>query len=396
VKILLVLEAALGGAGRHVLDLAEGLIAGGHEVHLVWSPLRADRSFRSRLESLNAGTPRLHSQRVAIARAVRVSDVSSYLALSRYVHQNGPFDVIHAHSTKAGFLARLLLNRRNAATIYTSHGLMTLDPTLTGFRRRAVCVLETTLARRSEAVIAVSSSEFHCATESGINSAKLSVIPNGIAPVDTDFYKRQRTQIRATLGLSADIVCIGFVGRFFWYKQPARLIEAFALLKRRTTNPAYLVMAGWGSLDSELHRQAVDLGMEKDVRFVGEVDGPGYIPAFDILANSSLFEGMSYVFLEALSSGVPVVTTRVGGTDELISNGVTGYVCDPWEPSAFAEYLKLLVEDPHLRSAMSAAARERAAHYSVDKMVDSVAELYLHLSARPHLATAISANQQTL
>jgi glycosyltransferase involved in cell wall biosynthesis len=155
-------------------------------------------------------------------------------------------------------------------------------------------------------------------------------------------------------------------------------------------------MAGWGSLDSELHRQAVDLGMEKDVRFVGEVDGPGYIPAFDILANSSLFEGMSYVFLEALSSGVPVVTTRVGGTDELISNGVTGYVCDPWEPSAFAEYLKLLVEDPHLRSAMSAAARERAAHYSVDKMVDSVAELYLHLSARPHLATAISANQQTL
>lgn len=120
------------------------------------------------------------------------------------------------------------------------------------------------------------------------------------------------------------------------------------------------------------------------------------MPAFDVLAHTAVFEAFAYVFVEALSAGVPVVTMRVGAADELISNGVTGYVCDPWEPSAFAEYLKLLVEDSRLRSAMSAGARERAAQYSVDRMVDSVAELYLHLSARPHLATEISANQQTL
>jgi glycosyltransferase involved in cell wall biosynthesis len=173
-------------------------------------------------------------------------------------------------------------------------------------------------------------------------------------------------------------------------------MEAFALLKHRTSILARLVMIGWGPLDADLRRHAAKLSVEKDVLFPGEVDGPAYIPALDVLAHASSFEAFGYVFVEALSSGVPVVTTRVGGTDELISNGVTGYVCDPWEPSAFAEYLKLLVEDPHLRSAMSAAARERAAHYSVDKMVDSVAELYLHLSVRPHLATAISANQQTL
>jgi glycosyltransferase involved in cell wall biosynthesis len=396
VKILLVLEAALGGAGRHVLDLAEGLLARGHEVHLVWSTLRADRSFLSRLENLNAATPRLHSHPLAIDRAVGVSDISSYLALSRYVYQYGPFDVIHAHSTKAGFLARLLLNRRNAATIYTPHGLMTLDPNLTGFRRRAVCTLESTLARWSDAVIAVSSNEFRCATETGIDPTKVAVIPNGIGAVDTTFYTRQRTQIRASLGLSPDTLCIGFVGRFFWYKKPARLIEAFALLKQRTTNPSCLVMAGRGPLDTELHRQAVDLGVEKDVLFLGEVDGPSYVPALDVLVNSSLFEGMSYAFLEALSSGVPIVTTRVGGTDELISNGVTGYVCDPWEPSAFAECLKLLVDDPPRRSVMSAAARERAAEYSVRNMVDSVAGLYRQLSAQPDLTAAISANHSTL
>jgi glycosyltransferase involved in cell wall biosynthesis len=140
----------------------------------------------------------------------------------------------------------------------------------------------------------------------------------------------------------------------------------------------------------------VDLAVEKDVLFSGQVDGPTYIPALDVLAHASSFEAFGYVFVEALSSGVPIVTTRVGGTDELISNGVTGYVCDPWEPSAFAEYLKLLVEDPDRRSAMSAVARERAAEYSVDKMVDSVAELYRQLGARPDLTGAVSATHQTL
>jgi glycosyltransferase involved in cell wall biosynthesis len=152
-------------------------------------------------------------------------------------------------------------------------------------------------------------------------------------------------------------------------------------------------MIGWGPLEAELRRSAVELAVENDVLFPGQVDGPTYIPALDVLAQASSFEAFSYVFLEALSSGVPIVTTRVGGTDELVSNGVTGYVCDPWEPSAFAEYLKLLVEDPQRRSAMSAAARERASHYSVEKMVDSVAELYRQPGARPDLTEAVSANR---
>ena len=136
--------------------------------------------------------------------------------------------------------------------------------------------------------------------------------------------------------------------------------------------------------------------MEKEVLFPGQIDAPIYIPALDILAHASSFEAFGYVFVEALSSGVPIVTTRVGGTDELVSDGVTGYVCDPWEPSAFAEYLKLLVDDPHRRSVMSAVARERAAQYSVEKMIDSVTELYRQPGARPDLTAAISANHSAL
>jgi glycosyltransferase involved in cell wall biosynthesis len=395
-KILLVLEAALGGSGRHVLDLSDGLLALGHEVSLVYSSLRVDQAFLRGISSLRTRWPGFLCKSIPMTREVTFSDISTYLALSRYLRSNGPFDIIHSHSTKAGFLARLLVRTQSAKMIYTPHGLMTLDPDLVGLRRRAVCILEWMLALRSDTVICVSIAEYLCAIRTGIIPAKLVVAPNGIRRSAATTYARQREEIRAFLGVAADTVLIGYVGRFCGQKKPERVIEAFALLKQGTAKLVRLVMIGWGPLEADLRRQAAKLSVEKDVLFPGEVDGPTYITALDVLAHASSFEAFSYVFVEALSSGVPIVTTRVGGTDELISNGVTGYVCDPWEPSAFAEYLQLLVEDPHLRSAMSAAARERAAQYSVDKMVDSVAELYLYPSARPDLATAISANQQTL
>jgi glycosyltransferase involved in cell wall biosynthesis len=280
--------------------------------------------------------------------------------------------------------------------IYTPHGLMTLDPSLTGVRRGAVCALESTLARWCDTVICVSIGEHQCAIGTGINSTKLVVVPNGIPQNAAGTYAHRREEIRASLGLSSDTTVIGYVGRFVSYKKSHRVIEAFALLKQKTAKPSRLVMIGWGPLEPDLQRCAVELAVEKDILFPGQVDGPTYIPALDVLAHTSSFEAFGYVFVEALSSGVPIVTTRVGGTDELISNGVTGYVCDPWEPSAFADYLKLLVEDPDRRLAMSAVARERAAQYSVEKMIDSVLELYRQPGARPDLAAAISANHSTL
>ena len=169
-KVLLVLEATLGGTGRHILDLASGLLEQGVEVTLIYSVLRADRNFLMGLEDLQLA-PGFQSHAIAITRAVTFSDVASYSELWRYVRDHGPFDVIHAHSTKAGFLARLLLNRGRARVVYTPHGLMTLNPELTGVRRRAVCALEALLALRSDAVVPVSKSERGCAIESGIDPA---------------------------------------------------------------------------------------------------------------------------------------------------------------------------------------------------------------------------------
>jgi glycosyltransferase involved in cell wall biosynthesis len=382
-KVLLIIEAALGGSGRHVLDLAEGLMARGEQVHLVYSPLRADYQFTTGLASLRRARSEFSCHSIPITRELGVSDFRSYLRLGAYVRRYGPFDMVHGHSTKAGFLARLLLWRRGARSVYTPHGLLTLDPAITGVRRCAVCLLESALARLSDAVVAVSTNERRSAVETGINAAKLVVIPNGLDQVHDMPQTERRQEIRNSLGFFPDTTCIGWVGRLVGYKEPGRILESFAMLKQHTARPVRLVMIGWGPLETAVRQRAAELGISDDVLFLGQVDAAAHTPAFDILAHSSRFEAFGYVFLEALSSGVPIVTTRVGAADELVSDGVTGYICDPWDAQMFAAYLQRLVENPSLRKTMALAARERAAQFSVAKMVDSIQELYRRVCNAP-------------
>lgn len=373
-KILLVVEATLGGSGRHAVDLAGGLLKRDHEVHLVYSRLRADRNFIAGLDRLNAAHSRFQGHEIPINRELSPFDFVAYLKLCRVVRQYGPFDIIHSHSTKAGFLSRLLVGRSGTRSVYTPHGLMTMDPRLPRSRRIAVSALESLLSRFCSAVIVVSPMERACARRAGIATNNLVVIPNGIDAKPEDPTERDR--IRSHLGLNPDEVCVGWVGRFTDYKCPDRMLEAFAKFSLKVSKPARLVMIGAGPLAELLLRQAANLGIANKVLFMGEADGPAHMPAFDILAHTSLFEGFAYVFLEALSVGVPVVTTNVGATAELVEESVTGHVCDPWDPERFAGLLQEIVDKPENRAFIARAARQRVARYSTTAMVGATVALY--------------------
>ncbi len=372
-KILLLLEAALGGTGRHILDLAEGLLGRNHEVHLVYSPLRADKTFGAGLERLRQRAG-FHCQPIAMTRAVTASDLRSYLELARYVKRHGGFDVLHAHSTKAGFLGRLLWLRKDARIVYTPHGLMTMDPELTGLRRKLVSVLESALSWRCHSVIAVSRKDGECAIQTGISPRKLVMIPNGLDPRGPAPGAREKA--RASLGLADDVVCIGSAGLLVPNKETARLLDAFAALRRRTSRPVRLAVIGWGPLEAKLREQARNSGIEADVQFLGQTPAEFYMPAFDIFAHASRYEAFPYVFLEALICGVPVVTTDVGGADELITAGITGFLCDPWDCETFASYLHRLAESPALRLAIGVQARNRAAQFTKTAMIEATLRQY--------------------
>jgi glycosyltransferase involved in cell wall biosynthesis len=379
-KILLLLEATLGGTGRHILDLASGLLALDHEVHLVYSTLRADRAFVQGLAALRH-EPRFRSHEIFIRRELGLSDIRAYFALLKYVRRHQPFDILHAHSTKAGFLLRLLISRRRASVVYTPHGLMTLNSDLKHFSRWAVCLLESALARVSDSIISVSGAERQCAIETGIPERKLIVIHNGLSPTHVPAMGH-RDAMRAQLGLATDTVCIASVGLLVPNKEPGRLLDAFANLASKTSRPLSLLVIGWGPLQDKLRDQAAALGIGNSVRFLGQVSGIEYLPAVDILAHTSRYEGFGYVFLEALSAGIPIITTRVGGADELLEPGITGYICDPWDVEVFSTHLRRLVEDPEQRAAGASRARAKAEEASANAMVGATAALYHGLRKR--------------
>ena len=366
-RILLVLEAAGGGAGRHVLDLARGLLRRNHNVCLAWSPDRADPRFSDALETLND----LSIHPLPMRRSVGPADIGHARELRKLIDRLGPFDIVHAHSSKAGALLRLALLRSSMPRVYTPHAFITLDPELNPVARGIYTAAEWLLARTGGLIICVSEHERRHALKLGIPPEQLTVVHNGIEPQDPV----ERHSVRKELGLDEGTLCIGTVGRLSHQKAIERLISAYAISQAAQQNSA-LVIVGSGEDQARLVQQVANLGLKGKVRLTGPGDGPRLMAGFDVFALSSRYEACPYVLLEAVDRGLPVVMTDTGGAGSIIIDGHNGYVVSQDDLEAFASRLGRLAADTGLRRRMSAAALEQASRYSLDEMVELTLRAY--------------------
>jgi glycosyltransferase involved in cell wall biosynthesis len=159
------------------------------------------------------------------------------------------------------------------------------------------------------------------------------------------------------------------------------LLQAMALLQARGIRPE-LRIAGSGYSRSPLERKAVELGLER-CRFLGFVeDSVAFYQSLDVFVLASLSEGMPLTNLEAMASGLPVVTTDVGGAAEAVVDGVTGLVVPPGDPAALATALEALVADRPLARRLGETGRQRVGeHFSTESMFRSLSAVYTELLA---------------
>jgi RraA family protein len=379
-RVLLIIEASGGGAGRHVLDLAEGLIARGCDVHLVSSPCREDRFFRRRLDRLQALTHASFPMR----RNIHPGDFGSWCQIRRYARENGPFDIIHGHGAKGGALARLASVASGMAVVYTPHGLVLMDSRVPLLRRLVYRAVEWGLARLTRRIIAVSPEEERFAVRQGFGRCRVVLIPNGIAPNTFP----ARAGVRRELGLADDDFAVGFIGRLVEQKAPEVLVKAFAMAAGGAPR-ARLIVVGSGPLECFLRCLADRLALGDRVSWVGERDGPAMLPAFDVFAIASRKEGLPYVLLEALAAGLPIVATATAGVELLVRHGGNGFIVPPDCPEAFAAVLKDLMVDPRCLAPLGRASRRRAAAFTADAMVERTLATYLScLSEADRVAVA--------
>ncbi|HSR09169.1 MAG TPA: glycosyltransferase [Bryobacteraceae bacterium] len=373
-KILQLLEAAATGAGRHVADLIDGLLARGHEVHLLYSPLRSDHVFAADLQRLKERR-NFHSAPVPMAHYPGASDVRATAILRRYLRRCGPFDLVHCHSTKAGFIARLGLIGRSVKRLYTPHGFLSMDPAQGRVMARVAGGLERILAALCVGMVVVSREEYLHAVELGISSGKLRLIPNGVVLLHSGGLEKQRSVCRSDWGLRED-VCIGFVGRFTPVKAPDVMLHSYAAFRKRSRVPSRLVMVGDGPLAVSLRGLAAELGIGDQVIWLGAQDARPLMPGFDVLALTSKSEGHPLVILEAMARGLPIVAPRVGGIADTVQAGVNGFIAPPGDAGAIADALEKLASNPVLRARMGEASRAMSGHFSADRMVEHTLAFY--------------------
>jgi glycosyltransferase involved in cell wall biosynthesis len=346
IKILRILSRLnVGGPAIHVVNLTAGL-----------DPVRFDQLLVVGSESPAEGSmldyalfhgvrPHVISEMVT-AFSLTPRDAKALAKLYSLICRERP-DIVHTHTTKAGFLGRLAARLAGVSIIiHTYHGHPLhgyYGPVRNWLLRR----MERLLGCFADRLVTVSEQVKSELVAYGVAAAeKISVIPLGL---DLDPFLRsrgQRGKFRREMALAEDIKLVGIVGRIFPIKNHSLFLESAALISAREPG-ARFVIVGDGVLRPDLQRQARDLGIADRVLFTGwRRDLPRIYADLDILVVSSDNEGTPVSAIEAMAAGCPVVATRVGGLPDLIDDRRTGRLVPPRDANALASAVLDLLLDP--------------------------------------------------
>ena len=379
-RVLQVMEATIGGTKRHLTELSIGLHRAGYRIEVACPPVRSeafgDTSFVS--DVAGAGIP-VHP--IPMRRAISPgADLLATLRLARLMRRSR-YDIVHCHSSKAGVIGRVAARLAGVPHVcYTPHGFSYLIPGVSSRRRWLYLTIERGLGRCTDRLIAVSPSEGTEAVRRGIVPAdRVAVIENGLDPDELP-GPAERAKVRAEYGWEDDALVVGTVARQMAQKDPFTWLRTAAAVAR-THDKVRFVWVNGGELLAASKRLAQTLDLGERMTFLPYVPNASRLMAgFDVLMLSSRFEGLSYVVLEAMGLGKPVVATDVLGTRDVIEHGKNGLLAPPGEPQALAARLRAVLDQPDRGAALGARARATiAARFTKERMVTRTRALYEQL-----------------
>lgn len=355
-RILLTTEAFAGGVRRHVLELCGGIRQAGHEPILAVSCER-DRSAREALVPLLAQGIACHE--IPMRRAIApFADYRAYRTLTRLIRDLHP-DLIHAHSAKAGILARMAGKRCRIPVIYTPHAfpfLMTHTAFVPFYR-----AVEAHAVRWTAQIIVLSEQERLAAESLGYPKERIHLIPNGI-PADT--LPPLRADIQTPFR-------IGVFGRCCRQKGSDRLAAIIRSSRDRTW---WWEIFGSGPMEQELTHLGDRITCHgaypssEAIRLMRQTDA---------ILLPSRWEGCPYTILEAWAAGIPVIGSAIGGITDLITDGETGLLADGDTPAAWLAALTRLAEDPALRVKLAEGGRDRLTRrHTLEQMIRQTLHVY--------------------
>jgi glycosyltransferase involved in cell wall biosynthesis len=365
-----VLQPEDGGVAQHVLDLSLGLAERGWEVEVA-APPRC-----TALPHLRAAGVPVHA--VPLVRAPARADLRTLRAL-RALDRARRYDLVHAHSSKAGAIARASLGPARRL-VYTPHCFaFSFTANLSVVERAVYWAVEQLLIPRTAALVAVSDWEADQASRALLGAqSRVVTIHNGTGPCgDAD----PDPALRAFANEAPLAV---FVSKLRPEKDPLALVNAAAALHAAGDLPGRVAIVGDGELAPAVREEIANQGLGEAIRWFpfGGATGP-YLAAADVLVVPSRWESLPITPLQAMACGVPVLATAVGGMPELLTDRVTGRLVPTGDREALARALAELLADRAGLERLGAAGRDVIeGRFRLDAMIERIALCYRQLLGR--------------
>lgn len=311
-------------------------------------------------------------------------DLAAFWKILRIIRRERPL-IVHTHTAKAGALGRIAAWLcRTPVIVHTFHGHV-----LTGYfgpvRNFLFRATEQLLGRMSTRIIMVSETGRRDLVAMGIVPEEKAVcVPLGLELEKFARCERHAGRLRAEFGIPAGTRILSIVARLVPIKRHEDFLAAAKLIVERGHKVKFFV-AGDGSERARLESLAAELGLGEHVIFAGfRADLDVIYPDSDIVALTSLNEGLPVAVIESLAAARPVVATAVGGVGELVIDGETGLLVPAQDPEAFADACCRLLDDPALARRLGERGREHSlSHFSSERLIRDIDNLYTELLRQP-------------
>jgi len=298
------------------------------------------------------------SLRAPIAPA---NDLRALTRLSTLLRRR-QFDVVHTHCAKAGALGRLAAHRaRVPRLVHTYHGFP-FHEFQGAARRQGYIQIERRLGRITDVALCVGTGVAVEAVRRRLIAPErvrtIGVVADGAdqAAARPPPATARRRRARAELGLPADATVVGAVGRLTYQKAPDDFLAALRALGRPGVTGVWV---GDGELAGQVAARAASLPGGQVLLAGQRSNVPDLLPAFDVFALPSRYEGLPTVVVEAMVCGIPVVATAVNAVGDVVIPGETGLLVPPGRPELLAEAVGFLLDTPAAAARMAATARSR-------------------------------------
>jgi glycosyltransferase involved in cell wall biosynthesis len=325
-----------------------------------------------------------------------IQDLKAYQKIKSKIQEYKP-DIVHTHASKSGFIGRLAAyNLKVPVIVHTFHGHVFhsyFNSALTNFYK----ILERYAASKSDAIIAISEKQkYELAHIHHIcKPDKIKVIPLGFELEKfSENMEEKRKSFRDFYNIDDDEVVIAIIGRLVPIKNHSLFLEALKEVKEKTTQKIRAFIVGDGEERQRIEQKASELGIDfidalkskekATLTFTSWIKNVDWVNAgADIIALTSLNEGTPVSLIEAQAASKPIVSTSVGGIENIVIEGETALLSDKNDTAHFARNLLSLVESKELRKKMSEKGKNFVfEHFHYKRLVNDMAQFYHQLLAQ--------------